>query len=368
MTHDYYEHHAATYFDATVHAALHDLHAAFVAALPAGAHILDAGCGSGRDSLAFLQHGYRVTAFDASAALVTLAEAWVRQQSADSRHFAITTRRFQQVAEQATYDGIWACASLLHVPAAELPDCLTRLWQALKPGGVLYCSFKHGHGERTDELGRHFTDADEEQLTRWVSGLSAVRETRLWQSADQTGREVVWVNGLVHKAITPANKLITGGQHPLLPELCRAINRAQEIDIAVAFVKSTGLKLLLPDLSQALAREGHPARIRFLASDYLDITDPPALRSLILRKNRARTSAFLPPKARVSISRPTSSPAVTRRQRDGEKPLSAPATSVSRPCKSAWNGTIASTTPMMPDFSRRKTALKNCGAMTRLRH
>ncbi len=282
MTHDYYEHHAATYFDATVHAALHDLHAAFVAALPAGAHILDAGCGSGRDSLAFLQHGYRVTAFDASAALVTLAEAWVRQQSADSRHFAITTRRFQQVAEQATYDGIWACASLLHVPAAELPDCLTRLWQALKPGGVLYCSFKHGHGERTDELGRHFTDADEEQLTRWVSGLSAVRETRLWQSADQTGREVVWVNGLVHKAITPANKLITGGQHPLLPELCRAINRAQEIDIAVAFVKSTGLKLLLPDLSQALAREGHPARIRFLASDYLDITDPPALRSLIL--------------------------------------------------------------------------------------
>ncbi len=79
---------------------------------------------------------------------------------------------------------------------------------------------------------------------------------------------------------------MTGGDNPFLPHLCSAIRHANEIDIAVAFTKVTGLRLLLPDLHEVLNDAASPqqprVRIRFLTSDYLDVTDPEALRLLIL--------------------------------------------------------------------------------------
>ena len=84
-------------------------------------------------------------------------------------------------------------------------------------------------------------------------------------------------------------KLITGGHdHPFLPQLCASIAHADEIDFTVAFVKTSGLRLLLPDLHLALSRQQDAdshrktARIRILTSDYLDVTDPEALRLLLL--------------------------------------------------------------------------------------
>ena len=82
----------------------------------------------------FLDRGYRVTAFDASHELARLAEEHTGLQ--------VQVRSFIDVKEQACYDGIWACASLLHVEKAELPAALACLWNALKPGGVFYLSFK----------------------------------------------------------------------------------------------------------------------------------------------------------------------------------------------------------------------------------
>jgi superfamily II DNA or RNA helicase/HKD family nuclease len=85
----------------------------------------------------------------------------------------------------------------------------------------------------------------------------------------------------------PPNRLITGGEsHHFLPHLCAAINAATQIDMGVAFVKTTGLSLLLPDLFSALNRIDPPTRIRFLTSDYLDVTDPHALRSLMLLQEK----------------------------------------------------------------------------------
>ena len=84
-------------------------------------------------------------------------------------------------------------------------------------------------------------------------------------------------------------KLITGGHdHPFLPQLRASIAHADEIDFTVAFVKTSGLRLLLPDLHLALSRQQDAdshrktARIRILTSDYLDVTDPEALRLLLL--------------------------------------------------------------------------------------
>jgi len=69
---NYYDTHADAFFSETQGVDMAPLHQRFLARLPVGAHILDAGCGSGRDSKVFLQLGYRVTAFDASAKLAAL--------------------------------------------------------------------------------------------------------------------------------------------------------------------------------------------------------------------------------------------------------------------------------------------------------
>jgi SAM-dependent methyltransferase len=116
------------------------LYTRFLYWLPNSGHILDAGCGSGRDAFAFQKRGYQVAAFDASPTLAKFAATYCG--------LSVQVMRFQEINWLRRFDGIWACASLLHVPAAELPDVLIRMADALKPRGVLYASFKYGQGER----------------------------------------------------------------------------------------------------------------------------------------------------------------------------------------------------------------------------
>jgi superfamily II DNA or RNA helicase/HKD family nuclease len=274
----YYDQHATSFFSSTVDVDMSVLHDRFLSGLCPGSIILDAGCGSGRDSKAFLDKGYRVTAFDASEELARLASQHAR--------IDVQVRSFVDVTETASYDGIWACASLLHVLQTDIPQALQCLWSALKPGGAFYLSFKLGTSERVQD-GRHFTDVDEPQLREWFAALANIDSIECWLSADQRpGRTEKWLNALVLREHTPKDHLITGGDDPFLPHLSTAINQASDVDLAVAFVKTTGLRLLLPDLHSALKGDAElnrmPARVRVLTSDYLDVTDPEALRLLML--------------------------------------------------------------------------------------
>jgi HKD family nuclease len=94
------------------------------------------------------------------------------------------------------------------------------------------------------------------------------------------------LNAIILRSAPAPDRLITGGLDPFLPHLCAAMKRATEVELAVAFVKSTGLRLLLPDLHDVLeqddSRAGSQARVRILTSDYLGVTDPEALRMLML--------------------------------------------------------------------------------------
>ena len=255
------------------------LHDRFLANIPEGGLLLDAGCGAGRDSKAFLARGYMVSAFDASAELAARASVFVGH--------SVEVLRFEEFSKPPIFDGIWACASLLHVPEADLPETIARLWAALKPTGFFYLSFKYGEGERTKD-GRHFTDATEERLLEWVAELPDVESRDVWTTEDvRADRQETWLNAIIRRQSTPVEKLITGQQfNPFLPQLSAAIAQATEIDLAVAFIKTTGLRLLLDDLHTALGHgeisDRPPARMRLLTSDYLDVTDPDALRLLLL--------------------------------------------------------------------------------------
>lgn len=80
-------------------------------------------------------------------------------------------------------------------------------------------------------------------------------------------------------ASTPhARALISGGEDPLLAHLVPHIDQAHHVDVAVAFILESGARLLQPHLQDLLDRGG---RLRLVAGDYLDVTDPDALRRLL---------------------------------------------------------------------------------------
>lgn len=194
MTMAYYQRNAQTFFDATVGVDMSSLYAPFLRLVAPGGCVLDAGCGSGRDAKAFSTLGYRVEAFDASAEMMELAIAYtglpVRQMT------------FSALETEERYDGIWSCASLLHLPQSELPEAMRRLARALKPGGVWYLSFKYGVSEREKE-GRHFTDLDEAGLQTLVSPLPQVSIVEQWTTQDKRpDRDEVWLNALLRKHLS----------------------------------------------------------------------------------------------------------------------------------------------------------------------
>lgn len=189
-TSDYYESHARQFFDDTIAVDMSPLYERFLRRLPKQGCILDAGCGSGRDALAFRKRGYKVTAFDASPTLADLAAAYCRLR--------VEVMRFEDLEWHCRFDGIWACASLLHVGPAELPDVLFRMAGALKPQGVIYASFKYGQGER-DYNGRRFTDLDEAGLTALLQVVRSLAALETWITTDlRPDRETeYWLNTLL---------------------------------------------------------------------------------------------------------------------------------------------------------------------------
>jgi hypothetical protein len=108
----------------------------------------------------------------------------------------------QSIAAEDAYpfDGIRACASLLHVPNVELPDVMGRLRAALKPGGILYGSFKYGSGER-EHNGRRFTDLDEPGLAGLLAHVPGLEPVETWTTGDRRpGRESErWLNTLLRR-------------------------------------------------------------------------------------------------------------------------------------------------------------------------
>ena len=193
ITLSYYNTHAQDFVQGTVGVDFHITQDRFLAQLPAGAKILDFGCGSGRDTKYFLERGFAVEATDGSAELCKLA----------SEHTGISVKQmlFDELDAVAKYDGIWACASILHLAWKDLVVVMQKMMRAVKGEGVIYTSFKYGHftGERN---GRFFTDLDEEGLARLLKEVGGLEVKELWITGDvRPGRgEEKWLNVLLKKS------------------------------------------------------------------------------------------------------------------------------------------------------------------------
>ena len=191
----YYNNNAQIFSYSTLNVDMSALYAEFLPHVKQHGHILDAGCGSARDAAYFKNQGFTVSAFDASPALAKLASNYLQQP--------VEIKAFQELECVNKYDGIWCCASLLHVPKAELPQVFLKLQKALKPDGVLYVSFKYGTQERVHN-GREFTDLNEDGLTALINCHTKLKIIKQWQTVDQRPEREsqVWLNALIKAAPT----------------------------------------------------------------------------------------------------------------------------------------------------------------------
>ena len=190
-TKDYYNNNAQEFVNSTFMVDMQSLYQPFLNLLPDFGRILDLGCGSGRDALAFKNMGYQIEAMDYSAELV--------KKASDLTGIEVRLQSFYDLDEIDTYDGIWACASLLHCERHRLVDVLQRMIQSLKANGVIYMSFKYGDQDREKD-GREFTDLNEQQAGVLLDHFNQVSLAKQWISIDKRpDRTEQWLNLLWKK-------------------------------------------------------------------------------------------------------------------------------------------------------------------------
>lgn len=178
---------------------MHDLYELFIKQLTQRdtQFILDVGCGSGRDANYFAKQGYEVTAIDASAELIQWAQQHHMSNRIDWYHLEFIS--IEKQPWNGKFTGVWACASLLHVPFLELSSVIESLLDTLTDEGVMYLSFKYGEEERVDNE-RFFCDMNESRWTTIVAKIPQVIEYDSWLSADKgSGIKNNWFNITIKK-------------------------------------------------------------------------------------------------------------------------------------------------------------------------
>lgn len=189
---DYYNKNASEFVKGTIGADFTETQSRFASLFEKGAYILDFGCGSGRDTKCFLDAGFKVDATDGSDELCKFAS--------DYTGIDVRCELFSELDAVDKYDGIWACASILHLPKVELKDVFHKMIAAVKTSGYIYTSFKYGdfEGERN---GRYFTDFTEDSFKEFVTDIPGIHILDMWITSDvRPGREnEKWLNVIIQK-------------------------------------------------------------------------------------------------------------------------------------------------------------------------
>lgn len=192
LTINYYNEMSQEFIDSTVNVDFTMTQNKFMNKLQAGCHILDFGCGSGRDSKCFINKGFQVTAIDGSIELCKYAS--------ELTGLNVKHMYFQELCDIDVYDAIWACSSILHLPYYDLKDVMAKMIVALKQNGIIYTSFKYGkyEGERN---GRYFIDMDDDKFKNFIINYPNITVEELWITGDvRPGRSnEQWLNVILRK-------------------------------------------------------------------------------------------------------------------------------------------------------------------------
>ena len=193
QTIDYYNKNSEKFYKNTVHIDLSELYPKFLRHIPDNGTILDLGCGSGRDSLYFLEKGYIVTSVDASEEMVRLSSELTGQKT--------QYLRMQDIEFKNEFNGIWACASLLHVDKGSTEDLLSNLGKALKTDGCLYASYKYGDGAQI-KGDRFFNNYDESTFEEVVDNVVEFEIENYWITKDLRPDRIdeKWLNVILKKS------------------------------------------------------------------------------------------------------------------------------------------------------------------------
>lgn len=162
---DHYERAAEEFWQGTQHHDVSQNYAALLSQIeaPPPFSLLDFGCGPGRDLRYFASLGHEAVGLDGCARFCEMARAHSGCQ--------VLHQDFLRLSLEAKrYHGIFANASLFHVPSQELPRVLGQLRDSLKDRGVLFCSNPHGHNEEGWSAGRYSCFYD---LNTWRAHLEA---------------------------------------------------------------------------------------------------------------------------------------------------------------------------------------------------
>jgi predicted TPR repeat methyltransferase len=192
LAESWYDTHADAFEMATLSMKVPPFMRHFAQMVPLGAPVLDAGCGAGRDTRWLLDQGYDVGAFDISQEMVSATHlntgGRVSPRKLDFRDFDDTPGSWQ---------GIWALASLLHLPRKDVPDVLERLLKSLTDDGVLAFAVKRGDGEKLDGRGRpmSFFEAGEicQMVFEAMPGKGEIKAETV-VLPDSGGHQTAWIN------------------------------------------------------------------------------------------------------------------------------------------------------------------------------
>ena len=188
----YYNTNTASFIESTQSVQMTEAWKRFTSKLALTSLILDFGCGSGRDTKYFLEHGFKVDATDGSSELCAAA----------SKFTGIIVKQvlFQDWKSEAKYNGIWACSSILHLNTQELKQVIGNIRDALLPAGIFYTSFKYGNFEGVRN-GRYFTDLTEASFAELINEVTGFEIIEEWITSDvRPGREEEkWLNVILKK-------------------------------------------------------------------------------------------------------------------------------------------------------------------------
>lgn len=189
---DYYNRYAVPYFEETVDADMTEIMESFAELLPENAEVLDMGCGSGRDTIALEEKGFYVTPMDGSEEMCKLAEVNIDQE--------VLQMTFEEMEFEDVFDGIWACASLVHLTEDEMHEILGKVVQALKKDGIFYFSVHKGNRDGIYS-GRYFRDYTKKELSGLIEEFSELELINIWTTQDvrSENADKQWLNVLVKK-------------------------------------------------------------------------------------------------------------------------------------------------------------------------